>query len=255
MLKIIFILVLCLLFVMAHRCEPCDTEFPSVRGLRQHNKRVHTGPRRPQPHTKTVLCPALSGMSYIYGSGAINDQHLLARPCNEHGTFLPHGSPPPDMPTEHDWTPFEDHSAFDITTTEFVKRQSSAGDIDKLFQQWQDRSILKTGVDITPYPSHREMYRTIDDVPYGDSTWSAFSSQYDGPVEPGNEEWKQATYTFHSRNALDVVRQICSNPRFDGHFDYVAHKKFERDARTSRWERRFRNVMSGQWAWRQSVSR
>jgi hypothetical protein len=134
-----------------------------------------------------------------------------------------------------------------------VKRQSSAGDIDTLFKQWRERSMFKTGVDITPFEDHQHMFDTIDSIPYGDSTWSEFTTQYDGPVEDGVEEWKQATHTFHSRNILDVVCQVCGNSSFDGHFDYVAYKKYEKNTRTGRWERKFRNVMSGQWAWRQSV--
>ena len=44
-----------------------------------------------------------------------------------------------------------------------------------------------------------------------------------------------------------MVDDILANPEFNGHIDYAAYQEFNGE------KRQYGNVMSGEWAWRQSV--
>ena len=55
-------------------------------------------------------------------------------------------------------------------------------------------------------------------------------------------------YTVFFRDPLAVVRSIVSNPDFNGKFAYAPYKEFEDE------NRRWQDLMSGEWAWKQAVS-
>ena len=54
-------------------------------------------------------------------------------------------------------------------------------------------------------------------------------------------------YDIWFRNPCEVIKGILANPEFDGHMDYSAYQEFENS------QHQYSNVMSGDWAWRQSV--
>lgn len=54
-------------------------------------------------------------------------------------------------------------------------------------------------------------------------------------------------YTVYYRNPLVVIRNMISNPNFNGQFDYSPFKEFEGNLRQRS------DVMSGNWVWEQAV--
>jgi hypothetical protein len=156
----------------------------------------------------------------------------------------------------HDFTPFSDLECFSFAHYEFVKRQSSAEDINTALHTWASRSLRMTGVDTSPFSNYDDMLKTIDSVKFGECSWGSFECGYMGPLDASSAPWMHDRFTVHTRDMLEVARVMLANPEFHGHFDYSARKDFTpASGEPERWERQFSDVMSGEWAWRESVSR
>jgi hypothetical protein len=85
--------------------------------------------------------------------------------------------------------------------------------------------------------------------PLGDVPWETFSLSYDNPPPKSSRppEWKITEYEVWFRNPREVIKGILSNPELNGHIDYSAYREFEDS------QRQYCGMMSGDWAWRQSV--
>ncbi|KAH9939568.1 hypothetical protein B0H21DRAFT_812581 [Amylocystis lapponica] len=92
------------------------------------------------------------------------------------------------------------------------------------------------------------MYAALDAIQQGDTPWQSFSAKYTGPIPTDSDPppWMTAEHQIWCRDILTVIRQILANPEFDGEFNYSAYREYVND------ERRYSNVMSGNWAWKQS---
>ena len=99
------------------------------------------------------------------------------------------------------------------------------------------------------YRNNDEMYKTIDAIQHGEAPWTVFHLKYTGPVTPETPAWKLKTYVVYTRNPLRVAEMIAGNPDFNGRWDYIPYEEY-----TSPTCRRFSNLMSGRWAYKQSVS-
>lgn len=124
----------------------------------------------------------------------------------------------------------------------------SAGNINILLRLWN--ASLTTHHDQAPFRNHKTLYNLIDAIPYGDVPWRSLTIKHplneeEGPRPPWMEEQQVVWY----RDPLQVLREIISNPDFMDEFDYVPYHKYSADG-----IHQFRNVMSGDWAWRQAVS-
>ena len=92
------------------------------------------------------------------------------------------------------------------------------------------------------------MLAAIDSIQDGDAPWYSFSAKYSGTCTSENPpDWMTKEYTVHYRNPLTVIRNMISNPGFNGKFDYSPYMEFEDDVR------RRSDVMSGDWVWEQAV--
>jgi len=58
----------------------------------------------------------------------------------------------------------------------------------------------------------------------------------------------EKSYDVWYRDPNAVVEALLSNPDFDNHFDYVPYHEFEPSG-----QRRWENMMSGNWAWNHAV--
>lgn len=98
---------------------------------------------------------------------------------------------------------------------------------------------------------HADLLRQVDSIPLGNVPWECFSLSYDGPPPETTHtpEWKTSEYEVWFRNPRDVIHGILGNPEFNGHIDYAAYQEF------NDFQRQYSNMMSGDWAWRQSVCR
>jgi len=99
-----------------------------------------------------------------------------------------------------------------------------------------------------PFQDHREMLATIDAIDGGDTPWQSFTAGYSGTKPPENTpDWMLKEYTVFFRDPLAVVRNMISNPDFNGQFDYAPYMEFEDE------KQRWTDTMSGKWVWKQAV--
>ena len=120
----------------------------------------------------------------------------------------------------------------------------SQGDTDTLMRLW----AATTPDGYAPFLNHQEMLATIDAIDLGDIPWQSFLVKYSGDIPPTNPpDWMLKEYTVYFRDPLSVVRSMIANPDFRGQFDYSPYMEFEDG------KRRWTDVMSGDWAWKQAV--
>jgi hypothetical protein len=174
----------------------------------------------------------------------------VGRPCDEDGNFLPPNTPPPPRHPHtdpEDWTPYESRLQFETAEFLFTRNQMSAGHIDTLLNLWA-ASLLKHD-DEPPFSNHSELYDTIDSTPLGDVPWETFSLKYSGVLPDGEiPAWMTSEYDIWFRDPHTIVRNLLSNPEFDGEFDYAPYQEYDTSG-----NHRFQDFMSGNWAWKQAV--
>ncbi|KAA1477476.1 hypothetical protein DENSPDRAFT_587684 [Dentipellis sp. KUC8613] len=210
---------------MGFYCTPCDRSFANRRGLLSHCARMHR-------HVK----PQGPKSTFRY------HQLLNARKCDPDGNFLPNDAPRPPRDDTEDWTPFADRPSFEFAELVFEKMETSAGDIDHLLKVFAAKAMLDGGGGGL-FKDHNELYAAIDSIQHGDIPWKTFKVRYCGPVTLQSPSWQRTTYIIHARDARAVAEQMIGDPDFDGKWDYIPFEEY-----TGPEERRWCNVMSGQWA-------
>lgn len=156
-------------------------------------------------------------------------------------------APPPTRPTT-DWFPFNSHVGFELADFIFTDAELSKRKVNRLLELWA--STLVPHSILPPIGDHTDLFRQIDSIPLGNVPWECFCLSYDEPPVPGTPrlpEWKTTEYEIWFRNPRNVIKDILSNPVFDGHIDYSAYREFDGP------QRRYGNMMSGDWVWCQSV--
>ena len=179
---------------------------------------------------------------------------LLGAICDEHGIEIPPDSDPPPRLSDHcgpdDWSPYNNRVEFEVADFLYRRNQMSAGDIDFIFKLWA--ASLAAHHDSPPFSNHVEMYNAIDSTPLGDLPWEMFLLEYNGDI-PDSEgdipSWMSAKYDVWFRNPQTLVRNMLSNPDFEGQIDYAPVQVYD-----NKGAHRFRDFMSGNWAWKQAVS-
>ncbi|KAI0064201.1 hypothetical protein BV25DRAFT_1914428 [Artomyces pyxidatus] len=202
--------------------------FPTRSYLASHYNRYHRHPKPPHHKSKFRFHPTLN-----------------ARPCDEDGNFLPDGTPPPPPDTNHDWTPFDDRPSFEFAELIFEKMQSSKGDIDHLLKIWAAKKVLD-GDEGEFFHDYSELLKMIDAVSVGVASWETFKIKYSGPITAESPSWHHEEYIVHTRNIRTVLHNMASSPDFNGKWETRPYQEFANGAR------RFSNLMSGNWAFRQA---
>jgi len=161
----------------------------------------------------------------------------------------PNTPPPPRRPhtDPEDWTPYKSRLQFETAEFLFTRDQMSAGHIDTLLNLWA-ASLLEHS-DEPPFSNHTELYDAIDSTPLGDVPWEVFNLKYDR-VLPENEvpAWMTSEYDVWFRDPHSIIRNLLSNPDFDGEFNYTPYQEYDAPG-----NHRFQDFMSGNWAWKQAV--
>jgi hypothetical protein len=172
---------------------------------------------------------------------------VAGTPCDRDGYDLEYGTPPETQPgeTQPSWSPFHSQAQFETADFLFKKAEMSQGNVDVLMELWA--STTESGQ--APFQDCQEMLTAIDAIDSGDDTsWQSFTASYSGTRPPKDTpDWMLKDYTVFFRNPLSVVRNIISNPDFNGQFDYAPYMEFE-DEKQCRSD-----LMSGKWAWKQAV--
>jgi len=135
--------------------------------------------------------------------------------------------------------------AFQLAEFLYSREQMSAAKIDDLL------AIMAAMYDKDlPFHSHKDMYDTIDATTHGDSPWQSFSVTYSGAMPDGEPpSWMTAEYDVWYRDPKVVLEHQLANPDFKGEIDYAAKVVVDEDGK-----REVCDLMSGQWAFEQSVS-
>ncbi|KAF8463973.1 hypothetical protein JB92DRAFT_3086276 [Gautieria morchelliformis] len=122
----------------------------------------------------------------------------------------------------------------------------SARDINFILSLWA--ASLAIHNDKPPFTKVTHMYDTIDSTPLGDISWESFSLQYNGEIPADNvPSWMEADYDVWFRDPRILVHNLVSNPDFKFNFDYTPFQECTTDN-----THRFRDFMSGNWAWSQA---
>lgn len=123
----------------------------------------------------------------------------------------------------------------------------SGSKIDELMQMWA--CTLPEDHD-PPFASHQHLYATVDAITFGDVPWQTFSVTYNGPVPDGAmPSWMIREYDVWFRDPRLVLRNQYSNPDFADDIDWVPKRSYSANGK-----RKYRDFMSGDWAWNQAVS-
>lgn len=121
------------------------------------------------------------------------------------------------------------------------------GKINQLLKLWKASFGTVKGA---PFENRNHLYAMIDAIPYG-LDWESFTVSY--PPSNNPEEvrppWMDQEFEVWHRDVFDVVKSIISNPDFDGEFDYSPYQHYVDGSH------QFRDFMSGNWSWRQAVSK
>ena len=126
----------------------------------------------------------------------------------------------------------------------------SSSNITELLEYWS----LSAAKDDTsaPYDSCRTLYTTIDAIQYGDAPWQCMSA-FGAPLASDDDfehaaSWKTQEYNIWYRDPDVVIRNLLDNPDFASQFDTTPYIATDAQGR-----QRWKDVMSGHFAWRRSV--
>ena len=216
-----------------HPCIPSSTQYSSLRNSEGEPPFAHW--------CDWDLCH-VSTQSLILLSP-------IAQRCNEHGESLAPGMPPvpPMLRSVTDWSPFNSRVGFELAEFIFSEAELSRKKIDCLLELWA-ATLVPYGT-LPPFTNHVNLLRQVDSIPLGGVPWESFSLGYKNPPPKSTRppEWKITEYDVWFRNPCEAIKEILGNSEFDGHIDYSAYREFEHS------QRRYCNMMSGDWAWQQSV--
>ena len=231
-------------------CPECARSFRNLSGLRRHQNAIHRndpGLSVPVAELRRVYHPKLTSTylsPFIFPS-----LPSAGGRCNQAGSPVLPNDPPevPPIKAGDDWSPFSSRAGFELAEFMYTDAELSQRKIDRLLELWA-ATLIPHG-DSPPITNYRDLHRQIDAIDLGNVPWEHASLKYNGPPSETTRppEWKTAEYDLWFRNPRDIIKNILANPDLDGHVDYVAYQEFNDE------QRQYGDVMSGDWAWRQSV--
>ena len=119
--------------------------------------------------------------------------------------------------------------------------------INVLLDIWEANAIKLGGQ--APYHKHKDMYNTIDAIPYGHVPWNSLSLYCQGecPDEGPVPSWMDAEYDVWLCDPRKLLHNLITNLDFKDEFDYTPYHEYIDGKHI------FQDFMSGDWAWRQAV--
>ncbi|GBE87942.1 hypothetical protein SCP_1201680 [Sparassis crispa] len=257
------------------RCPACGKECRNSSGLTQHYNSAHALPQQhvvlnsvPQQDEYEYEEPQNSGPQFLDhedfpmdgpdeddGDGQVTEPQIFehellnGRPCDVNGNFVVEGSIPPPRTKAYmdDWTPYSSRVEFETAEFLFKRDQMSQSKINTLMDLWA-ASLLPYDAD-PPFADHADMYCTIDATPEGGIPWQSFTAAYTGTLPEGKvPSWMTANYDVWFRDPHAVIKSMLANPDFNNEFNAAPYREFTGPA----GQRRYTNIMSGHWAWKQA---
>nr|GAT55365.1 predicted protein [Mycena chlorophos] len=233
----------------------CEMLFESFGGRTKHTNSAH--PPQPQTRSPSInsnpddppTSPSSQGMPRMSppGSPPPNEDRLVGKgtPCDRDGFDLEPGTEPEpwDERDPDDYTPFEDRASFAFADFLYTRVQMSGENISQLMQ------LLAALYprDDPPFADEKQLYATVDAIPFGDIPWQSFSVQYTGPLPEGEvPTWMTEKYQVWFRSPLSIFEKQLANPDFKDEMDWAA-KHFFYDGK-----RNYTDIFSGNWVWDKS---
>jgi hypothetical protein len=178
------------------------------------------------------------------------DVYITALPCDEDGTPLldPETSPVIPRQQSDDWTPYKNRIAFELADFLYRREQMSAGNTDILLELWA--ATLACHDESPPFSNYQNLYDTIDATSIGGVPWQSATLSYDGPRPEDPPLWMESEFTVWFRDPRILFKNMLENPGFAGSFDYTPYQQYD-----NKGKRRYEHFMSGNWAWKQAVSK
>lgn len=131
----------------------------------------------------------------------------------------------------------------------FEKAENSASQVDELCKVLAAEAIYHGGTaDDSLFRNTDEMHEFIDSIQDGEVSWGSFTVRYTGTTASTSPSWMHADYIVHCRDTLAVVETMAASEDFQDSFHYAP---FEETTATQ--SRRWCDLMSGRWAWKQAV--
>ncbi|KAM5535294.1 hypothetical protein V8D89_010979 [Ganoderma adspersum] len=135
---------------------------------------------------------------------------------------------------------------FELSEFLFKCEQMSQPNISFLLELWAADVVHYGGR--PPFEDHKEMFKVIDSIAHGDAPWQCLKVRYTGPRPDGVvPAWMEEVYEIWFRDLRAVALNMLKNPDFDSVFNTTPYREFTRGG-----ERRFGNLMSGNWSWHQA---
>jgi hypothetical protein len=162
---------------------------------------------------------------------------------------LPPGAPPhPKEPaSECDWAPFNNGVQFQLADLIYRRAELSTSNINLLLELWAES--MSQFDNPAPFRNQDDIHAFIDSSVLGDVPWQCLKTDVPEGISEDTPSWMQKSYEVWYRDPEAVASAMLSNPDFQGQFDLRPYVDMNADG-TRRWS----NVMSGNIAWRRSVS-
>lgn len=123
-----------------------------------------------------------------------------------------------------------------------------ASNISELFDLWTHSARQYDST--APFDSCRSLYATIDAIRDGDAPWQCLTvSSVSDNLSERAPSWQKQEYEVWYRDPDVVITNLLDNPDFASQFDVSPNMMID-----SHGERRWADFMSGNFAWRRSVS-
>ncbi|KAK0435040.1 hypothetical protein EV421DRAFT_1892617 [Armillaria borealis] len=173
--------------------------------------------------------------------------YLTGTPCDEHGTDLQLGTPPPPRPLpENLFEPFDDEVQFHLADFLFRKVEMSQGNIDELLELW---ALSQRDHDtFGPFADHDKLYSRIDAIKLGDVPWKCIVCEVPSDLPPDAPSWQHEEYQIWYRDPDTVISNMLANADFAKEFNPAAYVQVDANGK-----HRWCDFMSGNYAWRHST--
>ncbi|KAG1804349.1 hypothetical protein EV424DRAFT_1330679 [Suillus variegatus] len=102
--------------------------------------------------------------------------------------------------------------------------------------------------DTPPFADHKDLHNVIDATQLGDVPWQSFSVQYTGEHPEVVPPWMNDEFEVWYRDPRAMAHNILANPTFKDEIDYAPFREYDALDDTRRWK----DFMSGDWAWQQA---
>ncbi|KAG1781229.1 hypothetical protein EV702DRAFT_962857 [Suillus placidus] len=102
--------------------------------------------------------------------------------------------------------------------------------------------------DTPPFADHKDLHNIIDAMQLGDVPWQCFSVQYSGERPEVVPPWMDEEFEVWYRDPRAMAHNILANPTYKDEIDYVPFREYDASDDTRRWK----DFMSGDWAWQQA---